>query len=181
MGFIAATFLRLNNIGMIQRFEAVIAADKVGDKQITQERLYDLQRFVADHMNTKMDKGIYLEESYNRDVKKAYEASSNDSNSNGNIYKKVQDVCAPRFSGWSSAYVECVTVELAKYPAASDLASSVSIPKIALYHYDFVSPIWSPDFAGWSVLICAAILLVIVVRLIAVWLLKWLIRRHRVF
>lgn len=179
MGFVAATFLRLNNIGMSQRFDSVIAADKVENNQVIQERLYDLQRFMSDHMNTKMNNGIDLKESYNRDTKKAYDLSSQDSNPNGNIYKKVQDVCAPRFDHWSRDYVQCVTDELAKYPAANDLVSSMNLPKTALYHYDFTSPIWSPDFAGWSILICVAILSMIVIRLIAVGLLKWLIHRHK--
>jgi hypothetical protein len=49
--FITATFLRLNNIGMIQRRDAVLAADKVGDLSAIQSRLYDLQRYSATHMN----------------------------------------------------------------------------------------------------------------------------------
>jgi len=60
-GFLSATFLRLNNIGMIQRRTAVLNADAVGDNEITQNRLYDLQRYVTSHMNTDMNKGVYLE------------------------------------------------------------------------------------------------------------------------
>jgi hypothetical protein len=179
MGFVAATFLRLNNIGMIQRFDAVMAADKAGDNKVIRERLYDLQRFISDHMNTNMGNGLYLEDSYNRDVKKAYELSSQDSNPNGNIYKKVQDICAPRFSSWSIGYVQCVTDELAKYPSADSLVASVNLPKAALYHYSFISPIWSPDFAGWSVLICLTLILMIIVRITSVSILKWLIHRHK--
>ncbi len=179
MGFVAATFLRLNNIGMTQRFDAVKAADETGNNQSIQDRLYDLQRFMSDHMNTDMVNGIYLEESYQRDYKKAYDAASLDSNPNGNIYKKVQDVCAPQFSGWSTVYVQCVTDELAKYPSASSLAASVDLPKADLYHYSFASPVWSADFAGWSVLICVVLIIMIAIRLISVVVLKWLIHRHK--
>lgn len=42
-GFVAATFLRLNNIGMIERRTAVIAADEAGDNAVTQQRLFALQ------------------------------------------------------------------------------------------------------------------------------------------
>lgn len=63
--FVTATFLRLNNIGMVQRREAVMSADKQGDADILRNRLYDLQRYAAAHMNA--DTGvIYLQESYNR-------------------------------------------------------------------------------------------------------------------
>jgi hypothetical protein len=180
MGFVAATFLRLNNIGMSQRFDAVLAADKTGNSQTIKDRLYDLQRFVSDHMNTSMSNGIYLTESYNRDSKKAYDSASQDINPNGNIYKKVQDICAPQFTSWSTRYVQCVTDELAKYPSADSLAESAKIPKADLYHYSFASPIWSPDFAGWSILACLALALMIVARLISVAILKWLINSHKV-
>ena len=67
-GFVAATFLRLNNIGMIERRDAVWAADKTGDVGKVQDRLYDLQRYVASHMNT--DPGrVQLDHAY----KKAYD------------------------------------------------------------------------------------------------------------
>jgi len=43
-GFLSATFLRLNNTGMVQRRNAVAAADKVGDTQQVTERVAGLQR-----------------------------------------------------------------------------------------------------------------------------------------
>jgi len=178
MVFVSATFLRLNNIGMIQRREAVLNADITGDEEITKSRLYDLQRFVVDHMNTDLGKGIYLESSYKRDVEVAYKNASNDSNANGNIYKKVQEVCAPQFTHFSYAYIQCTTDELAKYPSAEYLVSSVNLPKADSYLHSFISPIWSPDIAGWSVLVCVVILLMIFVRLTSVILLKILLRRH---
>ena len=74
MMLMSATFLRLNNIGMVQRQKAVEQADKQGDMQAVQDRLYDLRRYVSDHMNTSGAR-IYLHEKYNRDkaelIKKA--------------------------------------------------------------------------------------------------------------
>ncbi len=179
MLFLSATFLRLNNIGMIQRLDAVKVADIAGDDEITKNRLYDLQRFVSDHMNTDMGKGVYLEKAYGRDIQKAYAAASADTNPNGNIYKKAQDVCAPRFSDWSTAYIQCTVDELAKYPAAGNLASSAKLPKADSYLHVFVAPFWSPDFAGWSVLLCVVILFMIIVRLLFIGVLRWLIRRQQ--
>ena len=178
MGFVSATFLRLNNIGMIQRRDAVLAADSAGDDAITQNRLYDLQRFVNDHMNTDLGKGIYLETAYKRDVQKAYDEASKETNPNGNIYKKAQEVCAPQFTHWSVAFVQCSVNELAKYPAADNLVGLANLPKADTYLHSFVSPVWSPDFAGWSVLICVVILLMIFIRIVSVGLLKLLLRRH---
>ncbi len=175
---VAATFLRLNNIGMVERRAAVISADEAGDDTVTTQRLYDLQRYVTSHMNTSMGTGLYLEESYKRDTKAAYDEVASGSNENGNIYKKAQEVCAPQFDSYSYAYLQCTTSELAKYPAAADLESSVDLPKADSYRHNFVSPIWSPDFAGWSVLITLIIGFMIIVRLIALGVLKFMLRHH---
>lgn len=177
-GYISATFLRLNNIGMIERRSAVMVADKSGDNKILQTRLYDLQRYVSAHMNTSMGKGVYLISSYKRDSQAMYDNATNESNTNGNIYKKVQDVCAPRFSRWSEVYVQCVRDELAKYPDGKDLVSSVALPRADTYLHSFVSPLWSPDFAGWSVLIFMVILAMIIIRLMGYLLLRLLLRHH---
>ena len=176
--FVAATFLRLNNIGMVERRKAVVAADEAGNSGVTINRLYDLQRFVSAHMNTDMGKGLYLETSYKRDDQAALDKASQDSNPNGNIYKKAQEVCAPQFSRYSYAYLQCTTGELAKYPAASDPASSVQRPHPDSYLHVFVSPLWSPDFAGWSVVACLVISLMISVRLLSLVVLRIILHQH---
>ena len=43
IGFITATFLRFNNIGMIEKTEAVLAADKELDDAQTKKALLELQ------------------------------------------------------------------------------------------------------------------------------------------
>ena len=177
MGFVAATFLRLNNIGMVQRRDAVLAADKTGDESTTQSRLYDLQRYVFEHANASTGP-FYLEYQYRRDVQKAVDAASNDNNPNGNINAKAEAVCRPQFEVWSQAYVQCFTDELAKYPPSSNPAENVTLPKTDLYRHEYNSPLWSPDFAGWSLVICVVILLMIFVRLISLGILRLLLKRH---
>ncbi len=177
-GFIAATFLRLNNIGMVQRREAVINSDKGSDPIAITQRLYDLQQYVSAHMNTDLGRGVYLESTYSRDVQNWQETQYGDSNPNGNIFKKAQEVCAPQFASWSMAYIQCTTNELAKYPAAQDPATDTSKPRQEMYIHDFESPIWTPDFAGWSIVGCAVILLMILVRLISLGVLQIMLK-HR--
>ncbi|MDB5167109.1 MAG: hypothetical protein JWN26_254 [Candidatus Saccharibacteria bacterium] len=177
-GFLAATFLRLNNIGMVERRAAVQAADDGGNSDTIINRLYDLQRFVTAHMNADMGKGVYLVSSYKRDVQVAYTKASSDTNPNGNIYEKAQEVCAPKFTRWSEAYVQCTTSELAKYPAAANLEAAVNLPHADSYLYDYVSPLWSPDFAGWSVLVCVALILMIIARLISVAILRVILHQQ---
>ena len=178
VGFISATFLRLNNIGMVERREAVMSADKQGDEQTIIQRLYDLQRHVSSHMNTDVGRGVYLEASYNRDVQNWQTTQYGDSNPNGNIFVKAQEVCAPRFRSYSAAYLQCTTSELEKYPAAANPATDTSKPRQEAYIHAFSSPLWSPDFAGWSVLVFVIIAVLIVVRFISLGILALLLRKH---
>jgi hypothetical protein len=176
--FMAATFLRLNNIGMVERRAAVIAADETGNEEATITRLYDLQQYVTSHMNTDLGRGVYLEASYNRALQDWQAEQFGDQNPNGNIYLRAQEICAPRFTSYSAAYLQCTTSELAKFPAAADPADGSGKPRQETYIYSFTSPLWSPDFAGWSVLICLVILLVIIARILSIGILRLLLRRH---
>lgn len=173
--FVSATFLRLNNVGMVERRRAVSSADKAGDATQLQERLYDLQRYAASHMNAATG-SIYLQEQYNRDVKTAMEAASQESNGSGTTYQEQADaICKPRFSGWSPAYVQCVYQELTKMGGAESLPET-KLPDENLYHYSFYSPVWSPDFAGFSVLATLFVLLTIVARITGVVILRIILK-----
>lgn len=184
MLFVSATFLRLNNIGMVQRREAVLSADKEGNADALQNRLYDLQRYAAAHMNA--DTGvIYLQGSYDRAAERAKkEAESNMQNGGTNIYQKIEEeVCGPqaRANGWrwpDARYIACQRNELAKYPEAEQGNGAVSLPNAELFRHNFISPVWSPDFAGFSVLVCLLITLVIAGRLIGVLILQILLSKH---
>ncbi len=178
VGFVAATFLRLNSIGMVQRRDAVITADQEGNEEVIIDRLFDLQRFVAAHMNTDLGRGVYLEQSYNRDLQTWQETQYGDANPNGNIYKKAQEVCAPKFSRYSYAYLQCTTSELEKFPAAKDPATDTSKPRQEAYIHSFSSPVWSPDFAGWATLAFVVILLLILIRVVSIGILQLMLRRH---
>lgn len=172
VAFVTATFLRLNNIGMVQRRAAVISADETGDEKIIKERLYDLQLYVTSHMNTDLGKGLYLEASYKRDAQSAYDSVETDSK----VYQLAQETCMPKFAYWSQAYVQCTANELAKYPGTA----TPTLPDTSAYLHVYASPLWSPDFAGWSALVCAALLIMIIARVIGYSMLKLLLKyRHK--
>lgn len=173
MCFVAATFLRMNNTGMIMRKNAVLEADKAGDVEALSYRLVDLQRFSAAHMNASVAT-FELQGQYSRDVQKALD---NMKDSNQNAYAAADAVCKPRYHGWSTAYMNCFLAELDKYPTTEKL-DDIKKPDTAIYRYSFVSPAWSPDFAGFSVLVCAFLVIVIVVRVISLVILRLLLRRH---
>jgi hypothetical protein len=175
VGFIAATFLRLNNIGMAQRREAVLSADKAGDPEAIKGRLYDLQRYVSTHMNADMG-SIYLENQYKRDSQITIDKASRVNNPNGNIYKKAQEVCAPRFTHYSQAYLQCTVDYLTQYSPAGNSDSTVKLPKADAYRFSYLSPLWSPDFAGFSVLICLLIIIMIIARLIGLLVLRLMLK-----
>ncbi len=178
MLFLTATFLRLNNTGMVARRHAIAAADKSGNVDDIAARIYDLQRYSAAHMNA--NTGVfYLQEQYNRDVQKqAVDASGSGSARALEIRRAAEDVCKPQFNGWSQAYVRCYVDELNKHPADEIASAKLQLPSAAQYRYSFVSPAWSPDFAGWSIVICFGLLFMIAMRLMSMVVLRLLLKRH---
>ncbi len=189
VGFISATFLRLNNVGMVERRQAVENADKAGDVAALTQRLYDLQRYVASHMNAHPGK-IALDHTYKRayDQKlKEYEDQIQNQ-SNNDVVTKVREACDAkaqaggygRFTTQADPrYVACIAEEWEKYPAAKNANIAFTPPATEPYYHTFVSPAWSPDFAGWSLVLTVVIGLIIVVRLVVLMVLRWLLRRRK--
>lgn len=179
MTFLTATFLRLNNTGMLQRRNAVEHADKAGNSEEIVSRIYDLQRYAAAHMNA--DTGVfYLQEQYNRDVKAAIAAASGgDYDGYDSPQARADAICNPNLQihGYSKAYQDCMLRELSREGQVVDPAT-VKTPNPALYRYSFSAPLWSPDFAGWSTLVTLLIAIAIVFRLIVLIVLRFLLKRH---
>lgn len=176
VGFVSATFLRLNNIGMKERRDSVLAMDEAGDDYALENAMYQLQHYSLSHMNANTGP-FSLPGKYSRDYQVAAEKVAAD-NPGSTINAEADKVCRAQFgSTWSMAYVECFAGELAKIPPSPDPEKNVSAPSADLYRHDFASPLWTPDFAGWSVLLCALIALVIVARLLILMalrvMLKW--------
>ncbi len=177
--FLTATFLRLNNTGMLQRRNAVEHADKAGNGEEIVSRIYDLQRYAAAHMNA--DTGVfYLQEQYNRDVKAAIAAASGgDYDGYDSPQARADAICNPNLQihGYSKAYQDCMLRELSREGQVVDPAT-VKTPNPSLYRYSFKAPLWSPDFAGWSALVTVLLALVIVFRLVTLIVLRLLLKHH---
>lgn len=179
MGFVTATFLRLNNIGMVQRRDAVISADEKGDDQVTQNRVLDLQHFVSAHMNTGKN-DVYLASKYERDRQTAIQKAAESNQSGDVINAKVDAICKPQFSGYNQGYVDCFAREYAKFAPGGDPVSQVKSPDPDKYRFVFASPRWSADFAGFSLVVCIGIAFVIILRWIALIVLHLLLKlRYR--
>jgi hypothetical protein len=175
--FVTVTFLRLNSVGMIELRDAVVAADKAGDTDNTADALYDLQRYSAQHMNAASG-DVYLVEIYNRDVEKAMKDALAQNSTENNVLQLADAACRPRFYTYSQEYTLCVRDEQAKYPEATSPSDEVVFPDPSLYKHSFISPLWSPDFAGWSLVVSLLLIVLLVGRILYAVVLRLLLRRE---
>lgn len=153
-GVIAIFALRHNNQTMVELRTAVYAADEQ-DKG-TQEALAKLQAYVTSHMNTSLTTGntsvyppIQLKYTYNRLVTAQGTANAA---INQKIYTDAQHYCEGQNSTDVSGRNRIPCIEA--YVSSHTPKQSKAIPD-ALYKFDFVSPRWSPDLAGWSLVLTA--------------------------
>ncbi len=155
MMFISALSLRANNQNMIKLRDAVFIADEQdGD---VEKALQELRKYVYSHMNTDLAPGenairppIQLKYRYERLV--AAEQANSQTGS-GDIYQEAQAYCEKQHpSGFSgSNRLPCIR-EYLDTRGVRSTDTNVSIPE-DLYKFDFASPRWSPDLAGWSLVI----------------------------
>lgn len=155
--------LRMNNLEMVRLRTEVYAADKAnGD---VRGALTALQHYVVSHMNTDLTPGrsavyppIQLKYTYER-----LQAAANKPVSSEQLYNDAQIHCEKLnptdFSGRNR--VPCIQ-EYVK--AHSPSAAPKRIPD-SLYKFDFVSPTWSPDAAGWSAVVTVLLSILALVSL----------------
>lgn len=171
---LAAIFLRLNNLGMIERRDAVIAADKAGDVAKVQKTAAELQNFVSRHMNTYMGHGIALQNTYDAAVQRAVETSKVP-DLNSEAFRVASENCKPKIAqGGYSAYSSCIVAAIGGQGTES--LGNPKLPNASAFYLIFSPPIWSLDLAGIMLLICLVILIAILVRLIAIVVLKLILR-----
>lgn len=189
--FIDMTLLRQEHIRMTELRDAVLAADEGDDDIKIEKALVELKKYVFSHIviNVVDDNGVqrvtfgtgpfYLEHQYIRAANRALEQAetmfASDSNPNGNIYQMASDVCRPQAiaNGWTwndARYINCMTQEIQKYPAASEIQDIVVavLPSTELYRHNYASPVWAPTVTGFMLLLTVIIIVVILIRMI-VW------------
>ncbi len=148
-GTVCVSALRANNEHMIKLRDAVYTADR-NDTNV-QGALQALQAYVTAHMNTELSAGpnavyppIQLKYTYDRLVQAQ---STSLSQTNSQLYTDAQHYCEKLdptdFSGHNR--VPCIE----QYVEAHGSGRLPPIPD-DLYKFDFISPAWSPDLAGWS-------------------------------
>lgn len=173
---LSATFLRLNNVGMDDRREAVLQADQNRDREAVKLRLAELQAYVSSHMNTSLGIGVSLDNIMKEDQEKLF------SSQNENIYKQADQNCASeRASGSYPIYHKCMLNYLSSIPEGQVVSKSLfSSDKVQqIYTHNFLSPIWSPDFAGWFTLLSLIVLIAIFIRVISFFYMHFLLKKYR--
>ncbi len=135
---------------MAQLREAVYATDKDGG-DVT-KALGQLQAYVTTHMNTELSTGngvyppIQLKYTYERLVKAQGNSTAE---ANSKIYSEAQAYCEAQnsrdFSGRNR--VPCIEQYVQTHQTQNTQIQE------DLYKFDFASPFWSPDLAGWSIVI----------------------------
>jgi len=168
--------LRANNEHMLKLRDAVYAADKNnGD---VQGSLAKLQAYVTAHMNTDLSGGpnavyppIQLKYTYDRLVQAESDKLAQQNSQNSQVYTDAQHYCEAKIpTGFSGSYrISCIQ----SYIASHGITNPVSIAPIpdGLYKFDFLSPVWSPDLAGWSFVAAALSALLFVIFFVSD---KWL-------
>jgi hypothetical protein len=156
--------LRANNLRMIELREAVVVADKQGEG--VNEALDQLRSHVYTHMNANLSSGdnaikppIQLTQSYQR-------LANAERDRVAKINQRVSDnavkICEEKYPAGRlrDGRVQCVSEYISK-----NSVSEVQIPK-ELYQFDFVSPSWSPDLAGFSLLLSGVFALLLLFRFV---------------
>lgn len=182
MVIVSATLLRLNSLGMMERRAAVIAADEKGDKAVLRTKIVELQGYISQHMNTSLTGGLYLAKTYERDRDAALAAAQSTTNPNSSVYQQASIECRARWKGgvasFRNDYVQCVVEKVGTLAPQADPTAGLKLPKADAYRISFASPLWTPDIAGLSVLVCLLLILVIIVRLVTLVVLRVLLKRH---
>jgi len=194
--FVDATLLRVDHIRMTELRDAVLEADAAEESdEAIAEKVAELKEFVFNNMviNVVDDNGaqrvtfgtgpFYLEHQYIRAANAALAAAeaqlADDSNPNGNVYAAAAEVCKAQAiaNGWTwdnPSYINCMTSEIQKYPAADELQNRIaaSLPSTELYRHNYAAPVWAPTLTGFMILITLVIIVVILIRLVG-----WVILR----
>lgn len=170
--------LRNNNLRMLELRAAVFEADK-NDGDI-ESALRTLREHVYAHMNTSLTAGnnairppIQLEHRYNRllEAELAKKQSSNEQ-----VYTDAQVHCEKEVpTGHSgSGRIPCIQAYVDTHGTKEQ---TITINK-DLYTFDFLSPRWSPDLAGWSLVLSVIFFVLSAIRFLSSYLIRKQLHGH---
>jgi len=149
--------LRDNNQTMSKLRQDVYTVDKNNGDINT--ALNNLRNYIYAHMNTSLSSGtnikppIQLKYTYQR----LYDVKYNQlQDTNQQIYNAAKNACLPTTSGtYDPDRLACI----GQYAINHGVNGANINISPALYQFDFASPTWSPDLAGWSLVLSIIFLL----------------------
>lgn len=158
---LSVIFLRVNNLGMVELRDQVIAADKSGNQAALTQAASTLQKYVSRHMNT--DTGqIPLQNSYDRAVQDAFDRANQDIDASG--YSAATEECKRVIAaGGYQGYAECVAGTVG---VGESTLNTPDLPNSSLYYLYFASPIVSFDLAGVMVILTTLVFCLIIIKLL---------------
>ncbi len=177
---VSVLLLRRNNLRMVELRTKVVEADANGGD--VQAALKDLRAYVTTHMNTNLrsksefagsEPPIQLVNTYNKAVADA-QAKAAAANGNTSLYNEAEANCKQRAVPLT-VIASCIQEYVAARTNNQNPAVAAEVPK-ELYTYDFVSPKWSPDLAGWSVVVSLGLTLMLLGRIIKLLLDSYLLK-----
>lgn len=164
--------LRQNNLNAISlRDELVVVDQQNGD---VESSINKLRLYIYGHMNTDLatSTSVYppIQLKYRYDRLVAAEKDRIGQVNTNTIYNDAQKYCETNFpqSFYGAGRLPCIQNYIDTHPAPS--VEEQNIPD-ALYKFNFASPVWSPDLAGWSIFFAVLFFLIFIIRFI---LEKWL-------
>lgn len=170
---VSAVALRQNNITALRLRDNVLKIDEQnGD---VESALRELRRYVYSHMNTDLtvQNGAYppvqLKYRYDRLARAETERVSA---ANAQLYTEAQGYCESLIpTGRSLNRIDCIQNYITGKGGAVERPVEDS-----LYKFAFTPPVWSPDLAGWSLVITALLTTLFILRLVLVTILKHQLR-----
>lgn len=148
-GAISLVSLRHNNEHMVKLRDAVYAADKNGGD--VEAALKDLRQYIYAHMNTSLASGpnavhppIQLKYTYER-LQQAQQAAIGQGSA---LYTQAQAYCEGQ-TVIGSEVISCIQEYISTH------GGQLGVVPDGLYKFDFTSAKWSPDLAGWSLVLAA--------------------------
>lgn len=158
--------LRQNNMTALRLRDTVLQVDQEnGD---VESALRELRTYVYGHMNTNLASNtsvyppVQLKYRYERLVQAEKERV--EKANNNTVYNDAQVHCEKTqpASFYGAGRLSCIQNYIDSHPVGS--TTQQPIPD-SLYKFDFASPLWSPDLAGWSLLLSVVFGLLFVIRL----------------
>jgi hypothetical protein len=162
--FSAGYELRQNNVHMLKLRKELLAADVSGAN--VENSLNNLRGYVFGHMNTNVNTGGSLEapiQLVNTYYRAILQVEARDASQNGSqaLYNRAVEGCNSQ-EGDLYKNVTCVENYLTTHGSG---LKNQNLPLKEMYQFNFVSPWWSADLAGWLVVLSVLIGFSLVIKI----------------